>query len=406
MYTYYEKHSKVALLYHLATSKLYRPSHFKVIFSDLAHGGEPIHENLVHCEGALKWLFEAQDVTGTGGVSAEYSFSWGWAWPCPETTGYIIPTLLDYPKHFNTSTSEACTSRAIKMADWLTEIQQPNGAYYFSLHPIGNGSAADRISSAFRKPGAFDTGQVIAGLARAFEETGNEHYLKAAIKAGNWLVDNLSPNGTWVDSLHNRPHVFDTFLAWRLIYLSQISGIERYETAARKNLDWAIDNQRENGWSQGYSHFPNTNPLTHGICYAAHGFLEAGLQLNESRFLDAALRPAEALLKIYSAQGFLPAHLDNNWKSNDKFSCLVGDAQASVLWFRLYLLTKDSKYVNAALEMNRRLKLLQCLTSPENGIRGGIKGSHPIWGNYLSFRYPSWAVKFFIDALLLEESIK
>jgi hypothetical protein len=36
-------------------------------------------------------------------------------------------------------------------------------------------------------------------------------------------------------------------------------------------------------------------------------------------------------------------------------------------------------------------------------IRGGVKGSHPLWGSYAGFSYPNWAAKFFIDALLLQE---
>ena len=34
---------------------------------------------------------------------------------------------------------------------------------------------------------------------------------------------------------------------------------------------------------------------------------------------------------------------------------------------------------------------------------GGIPGSLPLWGSYAPFTYPSWAAKFFIDALLLCE---
>jgi hypothetical protein len=34
-------------------------------------------------------------------------------------------------------------------------------------------------------------------------------------------------------------------------------------------------------------------------------------------------------------------------------------------------------------------------------MRGGIKGSHPIWGGYDPFRYPNWAAKFFIDAMMM-----
>lgn len=406
LYAWQESHKNWALLYQLVTGKLYQMPHLKVLLSDVADKREPVYENSAHCEEAVKWLFRAQDVTRVGGVSADYSFSWGWAWPLPEATGYIIPTLFNYAKCFDTPTARECVPRAIMMANWLIEIQEPNGAYFFSLHPCSSGSVVDRISSGVRKQGAFDTAQILGGLATAYEKTGNQCYLEAAIRGANWLVENLSPIGTWSASLHNCPHTFDAFAAWRLINVSELSGIPRFKAAAIKSLDWAISHQRENGWFNGCSHFPNTNPLTHGIAYAAQGFLEAGILLNEDRYIRAALRTAESLLQVYSIKNFLPARLDGNWRSQDKFSCLTGNAQVSIVWSKLYRLTGDGRFFKAALEMNQDLKSLQNLKSSNGGIRGGIKGSHPIWGRYASFRYPSWAAKFFVDALLIEEEIK
>jgi hypothetical protein len=37
-------------------------------------------------------------------------------------------------------------------------------------------------------------------------------------------------------------------------------------------------------------------------------------------------------------------------------------------------------------------------------VRGGLKGSHPIWGRYMFGTYPNWAAKFLMDALLMEEA--
>lgn len=406
IYRRYESHKTLALLYHLLTGKLYQPSHLKIFISDLTGKREPIQPNLTHCEAAVQWLFRAQDKTNTGGISAEYSFSWGWAWPLPEVTGYIIPTMFDCAKRLALPIAKECFLRAIKMADWLVEIQQPDGAYFFSLHPGNSGSVANRISAVSSAPGAFDTGQVIAGLARAYEETGSQGYLDAAIKAGDWLVDNQLPDGIWVSSLHNASHAFDTFLAWRLVSLFQLTKTKRYKKAAVRNLDWALSNQSENGWFNNCSHFPKVYPLSHGIAYAAQGLLEAGMLLNEGRYVNAARRTAEAMLKLYPDKGFLPARLDENWESKDRFTCLTGNAQVSILWSKLHLLTGDNRYSNAALRMNQDLKSLHNLTSANGGVRGGIKGSHPIWGEYASFRYPSWAAKFFIEALLLEEEIK
>ena len=42
----------------------------------------------------------------------------------------------------------------------------------------------------------------------------------------------------------------------------------------------------------------------------------------------------------------------------------------------------------------------QNIATNNSNIRGAIAGSHPIFGSYERFKYPNWAAKFFIDALL------
>jgi hypothetical protein len=73
----------------------------------------------------------------------------------------------------------------------------------------------------------------------------------------------------------------------------------------------------------------------------------------------------------------------------------------SCVWLRLFEVTGDLRYLNAALKMNEMLKQLVPLRGGR-GIIGGVSGSYPIWGRYQPFRYISWGCKFFADALLLE----
>jgi len=48
----------------------------------------------------IGWLERAQDssLTHDGGVARHYSLIDGWGSSYPETTGYIIPTILEYAK--------------------------------------------------------------------------------------------------------------------------------------------------------------------------------------------------------------------------------------------------------------------------------------------------------------------
>jgi hypothetical protein len=76
-----------------------------------------------------------------------------------------------------------------------------------------------------------------------------------------------------------------------------------------------------------------------------------------------------------------------------------------VVWLRLFQVTRDRKYADAARRMNLLLMGAQSLASADGGIRGGIKGSHPIWGEYAPYEYLNWAAKFFADALMLQLTI-
>ena len=73
-----------------------------------------------HLSAAIKWLETAQDATTDGGVAGRYSLSSGWSSSYPETTGYIIPTLLRLEEVFEKAAAEdheymVRTSDALKL---------------------------------------------------------------------------------------------------------------------------------------------------------------------------------------------------------------------------------------------------------------------------------------------------
>jgi hypothetical protein len=55
---------------------------------------------------------------------------------------------------------------------------------------------------------------------------------------------------------------------------------------------------------------------------------------------------------------------------------------------------------------NNYLRGVQALNTKNQDIYGGMFGSYPIHGGYGRFEILNWAVKFYIDALMLEESIE
>ena len=347
-------------------------------------------------------------------MAADYGFSWGWRWPYPETSGYIIPSLFDFARQFPESElAVPCRERAIKIADWLTGIQLPGGGFISGLAP-GKRQTMANLASAPEKPSAFETAQIMLGLLRAFEETDDKRYLEVAARAGDWLVGVQQPDGSFTTALRDTAHAFDACIAWPLAALWRLTGDEKQRQAAEMSVNWYLKQQRANGYFDNCSHTRGELPWTHAIGYTMQGLLEAGELLESPVCLEAVRRTAEALLRLYFVRGFkslyetrwgfLPARLDQKWHSRDHFSYQTGSAQVSLVWSRLHELTGDVRYLNGALKLNEDLKSRQDLTSGNSGIRGGIKGSHPIYGLYATMRYPNWAAKFFVDALIAEEA--
>lgn len=346
-----------------------------------------------HISAAMEWLALAQDITGNNGVSRRYSLIYGWDSSYPETTGYIIPTFL---KYYELTKKENYKKRAIKMVDWELSIQKSDGSF--------PGGAIGEHFESF----VFDTGQIIFGLIEAFKYTGEDKYIKAAKKAGDWIVDSQDGDGAWRRfAFYRIPHTYYTRVAWALSELFLVVRDKKYELAARKNIEWTLKNQCDNGWFNNASFRVESHgmPNTHTIAYTIRGILEAGICLNEGKYIIAAQKSADALLNIINSEGFFWATYNKNWKPTSTYSCLTGNAQISIILLRLFQVKKNNKYLETAKMLNKYLRLQQNLKTSDKCIYGAIAGSYPIWGKYQKFAYPNWATKFFVDTLILENEI-
>ena len=83
-------------------------------------------------DAALDWLCRAQDSSRTadGGVARHYGLRDGWGASYPETTGYIVPTLIDQAGRRG---RPELLDRARRMLDWLVAIQFPDGGDFHRL---------------------------------------------------------------------------------------------------------------------------------------------------------------------------------------------------------------------------------------------------------------------------------
>lgn len=364
-------------------------------------GIRPAHsdDNATHLAALADWLRRAQDATPDRGVARSYSLVYkpffrkkGWFGSYPETTGYIIPTLFDY--HY-LSGQQDFRKRALDMAEWEASIQMPEGA-------VMGGTVDFRPS-----PAVFNTGQVIFGWLRAYRETGDQAHLKAAIRAGDFLVQNQDPKGFWSKGSSKfaaaGSTVYNTRVAWALALLAEVSGDSRYAEAATRKVDWALERQRDNGWFADNCLSDAERPLVHTIAYAIQGVLETGIALSNERFVERAAVAAEALVGLQHKDGRLAGRYDQHWQPAVSWSCLTGNAQMSIIWSRMHQLGIRTGMDRAAGTANRFLRSTINLRTSSPGRRGGVKGAYPVYGAYGEFEYLNWAVKFTMDALLMEE---
>ena len=355
----------------------------------------------IHLDAAMNWLSKSQNVTGCGGSSGVYFLSSGWSPPYPETTGYIIVTFLSYAKFAN---DIDYVERAKAMGDWEVQVQLPSGAVRGGLgindYPI-----------------VFNTGQVILGWIALYEKTKLDKYLNSAINAADWLVDVQDKDGNWSQYTYkNIPHTYNVRVAWSLLEVYKHTKNKVYKDASKKNVLYTLSLVSNNSWFKGMNFTIDKPPNTHAIGYTLRGLLESSFYFNISlkqEILKHVTFASEKILrkyeinkkKPYMMPNFLSAIFDKKWNSVGNYSCLTGNAQIAIIWLKLYKINNDARFLNSALKIIDQIKMIQNLKTSNDGIRGGVAGSYPIWGGYMPYAYPNWATKFFSDALMYQEEI-
>ena len=355
-------------------------------------GTDPGPERVI--EAGILWLYRAQDCSASrdGGVARHYSLVSGWASSYPETSGYIVPTLIAYA---TLERNAEARGRARTMLDWLVSIQLPSGGYQ-----------GGRVDTDERSPVTFNTGQILIGLAAGAEELGD--YREPMQRAADWLLETQDRDGCWrrYPTPFARPgeKAYETHVSWGLFEAERIAPQRGYADAALANVRWALGNQRENGWPDKCCLRDPARPLTHTIGYFLRGILEAYRFSKDSAFLSAARVTADGLLKAVRPDGYLAGRLRDDWSPAVDWVCLTGAAQIAQCWLMLHRYTGDTRYLEAGRTVNRWVRCTIDVDG-EPDTRGAVKGSFPIDGDYGKYQYLSWAAKFCIDSNLLEKEL-
>ncbi len=363
------------------------------------HAVDPEHEP--HLREAIDWLTRAQDATPDGGFARAYRVAWnarsrraGWQASYPETTGYIIPTLYEASHRLD---RPDLAERATRAARWESEIQLPSGAVQGGV--IGQG----------RTPAVFNTGQVIFGWLSAYEVTGDEIFAKSARRAGRYLVSVLGRDGHWHRGnsrfARDDATLYNARVAWALAEAGIRLGMPAFVDAAARSLNAIAQQQHPNGWFPRCCLSDAERPLLHTLAYTIRGLLEGGRLLQDAKLIRNAERAAVALAESVRHDGWMAGRFLNDWSPAVSWSCLTGNAQMANNWMRLHHITGEPEWLEPVPSVLDFLKATQNRTSEDLGVRGGIKGSAPISGEYGRYEILSWATKFFADALLRHDQI-
>jgi hypothetical protein len=371
------------------------------VIERLEHGAPPGRYPLAQhqLDAAIGWLKLAHDASRGGGVSWGYrarrafgsADALGWVAAYPETTGYIIPTLLRYAQ---LTSDEDSRRRARQLTDWELSIQLSDGGFQGGI--VGAPGIAESST--------FVTGQVLFGLLASYSSFADERYLRAAIRAGDCLVRCLDGEGRFTKGFSRYcapgPKVYEVRTGMALAELGLLTGRVDYQQAALRIAAYARSQQRANGWFAENDLNDHSRPLTHTIGYALEGLEGIGIALSQSDCLSAVERTLDALLHIVPPDGTLPGRLLDDWAPAVTWTCLTGNAQIAGVFLRSYARHGVAAYLHAGERLLGLVAFTQSIRGTSLALRGGIRGSYPFGGDYGRWCVLNWATKFFADSLM------
>jgi len=346
-----------------------------------------------HLELSAEWLMQSI-AKGRGGSCAHYSPLIGWSKPYPETTGYLIPTLIRVSKFLE---DPKYSESALSIGQWLLNIQSKNGSWHGGLHP-GNSSEGS----------VFNTGQILKGMMALFHHTSDQTFLAAADRATNWLVSGIDNNGLWPagDYKANETPSYYTHVAWPMLEVWQITQSDSQRKAAELFLDSVLERKLQNGAIARWGFNDQGPAFTHTIAYTIRGFQESSRLISDNfRYANEMEQVLDFFVKkIELTNGRLPGEFDESLKTKKNYVCLTGNAQLAICIMLMEQQKPDLRLINAAAKLIDFIGSVQQSNHFSKAIKGGVAGSYPLWGRYMFMRYPNWAAKYYCDSLMMISS--
>lgn len=364
------------------------------------------HDAREYAIALVDWLLRAQEATPDDGVAEGYKvLSGSWSPSYPETTGYIVCSLLNAAE-LEIGDAERLKIAASRMGNWLVSTQLDCGAF-----PGGNIQIESKVAT------VFNTGQILSGLTDLISHNldSDGRFAKSADRAARWLVEIQDDDGAWRQGrsplTNGELHSYDVLVANALCKYGVANNDDDAVGAAVCNADFLCESKEKDDWFPNMSFLPGMPPYTHTVAYTIQGLLELGITCNRSDFVDTASRAADQIRSLANEQmGFVPGQIDTGYQSASDWTSSTGNAQMAIVWMRLGKITGDASWMKSAqraLGFNSRLQELD-MGNRQGSYRGAIRGSFPGHLGYGKFWFMNWTQKYQLDGLimLIEEEVE
>ena len=338
---------------------------------------------------SLNWILNS--IKRKEGSAAYFLPLKGWSKSYPETTGYIIPTLLDASK---ITKDYKYQDIGFELGDWLLSIQDEEGFWMNSLYPYTKKSSSS----------IFNTGQILIGLVSLYDLTKNKKWIQASEKALSWLTRDFTEDNLWSpnDYLNkNETPSYYSHVIWPMLEVCQRINDCRKTELCEKAILKIIERKKNNDVFYSWGFKNNEPAFTHNIGYTIKGIQECGRILNNKNIFESVNSTLDRLINISELKsGKLGGLINDDFREVGNFVCLTGNLQIAESLLIYESKNEDLRIVNCAAKLIDFVCSRQILEFPIKNIEGGIPGSAPFFGRYMRFRYPNWASKFLCDAIL------
>ena len=325
----------------------------------------------------LKWIIKSFAHNKNLGSSGWSNILGQFSRPYPETTGYLIPTLIASSQYL---ADISYLSIAKNQINFFSSITNKNGSYYQS---IGN-----------KKPIVFDTSQILLGLCKLYEHEPDPNVADQITINLKWLLSVINKEGRFTNNNFTEQNcpAYYSRVFWAMLLASKICGNNQH-AAISAGIDYIIEQRNSNNSFSQWGFDNEAFVLTHNIVYTLRGLYETALITDNDALLSIVENCIDTVVSTLISDNKLYGAYNQQWKADRSFVCSVGNAQ-----FAYLMLTINSeKYSKAITIVLQPILRMQSKIGPN---KGAVQSSLPIWGKYQRWKYTNWTQKFFCDALI------